>query len=305
MTSMPSLYRLCLLLVSAAGLCLAATGPAHATDVEQGRYVFFAAGCISCHTADQPLAGGRPLETPFGTFYPPNITPSAVHGIGTWKFADLERALRQGLSPRGEHYYPAFPYPSYTGMMQRDMQALYAFLMQQPVAARQNRPHVLYWPYSHRGLLGHWKNAGFAPGVYTPDPDRSARWNRGAYLATALGHCGECHTPRGFLGIPHTDRYLAGSCAGPEGEPVPNITPDRQTGIGTWSREELVSFLGSGRRPDGRITGALMMEVLGTSCMRLSPSDRLALADYLLGVAAVHNDLAVLCAPYDDSMLED
>ena len=155
--------------------------PANAGDMlAHGRYVFFAAGCISCHTADQALAGGRPLETPFGTFYPPNITPSPEHGIGAWNSADLERALRRGIDPGGQHYYPAFPYPSYTGMSREDIQALYAYLMAQPAAARQNRPHELPWPYSSRALLPHWKTGNFTPGPYTPDSGKSARWNRGA-----------------------------------------------------------------------------------------------------------------------------
>ena len=297
--------RLSLLLVLSACLCTEGTTAAFEDIIEHGKYVFFAAGCISCHTADQALAGGRPLESPFGTFYPPNITPSREHGIGTWHNADLERALRQGINPQGEHYYPAFPYPSYTRMKHEDMQAMYAYLMQQPVAARENRPHELYWPYSSRPLLSHWKSQGFTSGAFSPDPARSAQWNRGAYLANALGHCSECHTPRGFLGIPRADRYLAGTCSGPEDRLTPNITPDRQTGIGNWSCEELTRFLGSGRKPDGSFTGGLMAEVLGTSCMRLTGYDRQSLAVYLQSVAPVHHDLAVLCRPFDDSTLYD
>lgn len=297
--------RLSRTLVLAACLCTAGTTAAFEDIIDHGKYVFFVAGCISCHTADEALAGGRPLETPFGTFYPPNITPSREYGIGTWQHADLEHALRQGTNPRGEHYYPAFPYPSYTGMTRDDIQALYAYLMQQPAASRENRPHELYWPYSSRPLVSHWKSRGFKPGVLSPDPARSAQWNRGAYLANVLGHCSECHTPRGFLGIPRADRYLAGTCEGPDGVLTPNITPDRQTGIGNWSCEELTRFLESGRKPDGSFTGGLMAEVLGTSCMRLTGYDRQSLAVYLQSIAPVHHDLAVLCRPFDDSTLYD
>jgi mono/diheme cytochrome c family protein len=299
---MKSVYRHCLLVAS---LCLAGTAAAFETAVEHGRYVFFAAGCISCHTAEQALAGGRPLETPFGTFYPPNISPSPDHGIGTWKNTDLERALRQGISPDGQHYYPAFPYPSYTRMTREDIQALYAYLMAQPAYTRENRPHELHWPYSSRSLLPHWKTGGFTPGAYAPDTGKSAQWNRGAYLANALGHCSECHTPRGFLGMPLADHYLAGTCEGPEGRLIPNITPDRETGIGSWSCEQLSRFLASGRKPDGSFTGGLMAEVLGTSCMRLTRYDREALVTYLQSVAPVHHDLNVLCRPYDDSGFYD
>jgi mono/diheme cytochrome c family protein len=292
-------------MIAAACLCAAGKVAAFDNTVEHGKYVFFAAGCISCHTADQALAGGRPLVSPFGTFYPPNITPSREHGIGTWSSADLEHALREGVNRHGEHYYPAFPYPSYTGMTRQDIQSLYAYLMQQPAASRENRPHELYWPYSSRPLISHWKNSGFTPGTFSPDPDKSPQWNRGAYLAKALGHCSECHTPRGFLGIPRADHYLAGTCTGPDGRLTPNITPDRQTGIGSWTSEELTRFLESGRKPDGSFTGGLMAEVLGTSCMRLTGYDRQSLVTYLQTVAPVQHNLDVLCRPYDDSILYD
>lgn len=302
---MSSLQRLAIFLVTAACLCGAGVTAAFDNAVEHGKYVFFAAGCISCHTADQALAGGRPLETPFGTFYPPNITPSREDGIGTWNNADFEYALRHGINPQGEHYYPAFPYPSYTRMTRADMQALYAYLMTQPEAARKNPPHELYWPFSSRPLISHWKSGGFTPGALTPDPEKPAQWNRGAYIAIALGHCGECHTPRGFLGTPQADHYLAGTCAGPDGRLTPNITPDRPTGIGDWTREELSRFLETGRRPDGSFTGGLMVEVLGTSCMRLTAYDRQSLATYLQSVPPIQHNLNTLCAPYDDSLYYD
>jgi mono/diheme cytochrome c family protein len=285
--------------------CAAWTSAAAESPVEHGRYVFFAAGCISCHTADEALAGGRAIESPYGTFYPPNITPSREHGIGGWEKTDLERALRQGMSPQGEHYYPAFPYPSYTGMTREDIQALYAYLMNQQTSARQNRPHELYWPYSSRPLLSHWKDRGFRPGTFSPDPARSAQWNRGAYLARALGHCSECHTPRGFLGVPRSDLYLAGACSDPQGDTVPNITPDHETGIGNWSCNELMHFLHSGRKPDGSFAGGLMTEVLATSCMRLTEYDRESLAFYLKTVPPVHRKLGILCGPFDDATLYD
>jgi mono/diheme cytochrome c family protein len=302
---MPPLKRLAMLLVTVAGLGAAGMAAAFDTTVERGRYVFFAAGCVSCHAGDQALAGGRPLATPFGTFYPPNITPSREDGIGTWSYADFERALRHGTNPQGEHYYPAFPYPSYTMMTGADMQALYAYLMTQAAAASENRPHELYWPFSIRPLLSHWKTVGFTPGAFTADPEKSAQWNRGAYLAGSLGHCSECHTPRGILGTPRTDRFLAGTCSGPDGRVTPNITPDRQTGIGTWTGAELSRFLGSGLRPDGSFTGSIMAEVLGTSCMRLTADDRLALATYLQSVPPIPHNLDALCAAYDDALFYD
>ena len=271
--------------------------------LEHGRYVFYAAGCVSCHTRDQLMAGGRPVVTPFGTFYPPNITPHREYGIGAWTKEDFVRALREGLSPQSEHYYPAFPYPSYTRMTRQDMQALYAYLMTLPVSSREIQPHKLHWPFDSRPLIAHWKASRFTAGEYSADPEKSPQWNRGAYLADALGHCNECHTPRDYLGAPRRDRYLAGTCTGPDGRLVPNITPDRETGIGNWTCEQLMTFLRTGKRPDGTFTDSLMAEVLGTSCMRLTAYDLHSLATYLQSLPPIHNDLDAQCAPFDDSFM--
>ena len=271
--------------------------------LEHGRYVFYAAGCISCHTRDQLMAGGRPLVSPFGTFYPPNVTPHREYGIGAWTEEDFLRALREGLNPQGEHYYPAFPYTSYTRMTHQDMQALYAYLMTLPASSREIRPHNLLWPFSSRPMVAYWKAGGFTQGEFSANPEKSTQWNRGAYLAEGLGHCGECHTPRDYLGAPRRNQYLAGTCAGPDGRPVPNITPDRETGIGNWACEELMAFLMTGKRPDGSYTGSLMAEVLGTSCMQLTGHDLHSLAIYLRSLPAIHNDLNARCAPFDDSFM--
>jgi len=260
--------------------------------LQQGQYIFFAAGCISCHTVDQPLAGGRAIGSPFGTFYGPNITPHPERGIGNWKQEDLIRALREGISPEGEHYYPAFPYPSFTMMTRRDIMALYTYLMAQPAFPNKNRPHELVWFLSNRALIAHWKGGGrFTPRVLQFDPNESREWNRGQYLAMALGHCSECHTPRGLLGGPLLEQYLAGTREGPGGIRVPNITPDEETGIGDWTHEDLETFLSTGRKPDGCFPTDLMMEVLGTSCMRLTEHDRHALATYLSSLPPIHNSL--------------
>jgi mono/diheme cytochrome c family protein len=287
--------------------CIFSMNMASATDdlLEHGRYVFYAAGCISCHTRDELMAGGRPVNTPFGTFYPPNATPQRVYGIGSWSEEDFVRALREGLNPEGEHYYPAFPYPSYTRMTRRDMLALYTYLMTLPASTREVQPHQLHWPYSSRAMMSLWKAHRFTPGEFSADPEQSAQWNRGAYLANALGHCGECHTPRDYLGASRHDLYLAGTCTGPDDRRVPNITPDRETGIGHWTHEELMTFLGTGKKPDGSFTDSLMAEVLGTSCMRLTGPDLQALAVYLRSLPPIHNDLDTLCAPYDDAFVYD
>lgn len=287
-----SIFTLLVLLVCA--------GRAAANDelLQHGRYIFFAAGCISCHTVDLPLAGGRAIDSPFGTFYSPNITPHREDGIGGWTQDDLIRAIREGMSPEGEHYYPAFPYPSFTRMTRRDIVALYTYLMAQPEFPRKNRPHELVWFLTNRSVIAHWKQDRFTPGVLQFDQNKSREWNRGQYVAMALGHCSECHTPRDMLGAPRMDMYLAGTTRGPEGVQVPNITPDEDTGIGAWTHEDLETFLSTGRKPDGCFPTGLMMEVLGTSCMRLSEYDQHALTIYLSSLPPIHHDLDAASDPF-------
>ncbi|MEN8108508.1 MAG: cytochrome c [Pseudomonadota bacterium] len=294
MKGISSIFALLVLLVG--------TGRGAANDelLQQGRYIFFAAGCISCHTVDLPLAGGRAIDSPFGTFYSPNITPHRDYGIGNWRQEDLIRAIREGISPEGEHYYPAFPYPSFTRMTRRDIMALYTYLMAQPAFPRKNRPHELVWFLYNRSLIAHWKQGRFTPGVLQFDPNESREWNRGQYLAMALGHCSECHTPRGMLGGPLMDQYLAGTREGPGGIRVPNITPDEETGIGDWTHEDLETFLSTGRKPDGCCPAGLMMEVLRTCCMRLTEYDQHALAIYLSSLPLIHNDLDATEDPFQD-----
>ena len=280
-------------------LCLwivAAPAGAAGTDPapEPGAYLFHAAGCASCHTDHKnkgpSLAGGPALKTPFGTFYGPNITPDPTHGIGNWTEADFLRALGRGLSPAGAHYFPAFPYPAYTRMTDADMRALWAYLKTQPPVARPSRPHELGFPFNLRFLIGAWKWLYFEPGPLEPEAGRPADWTRGAYLVAALGHCAECHTPRGRLGGLARDRHLAGTRDGPDGEPVPNITPDRATGIGDWSRADFITVLEIGLLPDGDFVGGLMADVVAHSTRHLTPQDRAAIAVYIESLPAIHND---------------
>ncbi|MBT8117253.1 MAG: cytochrome c, partial [Gammaproteobacteria bacterium] len=165
-------HALALLLVLAA-VCSAGNALADEELLERGRYIFNAAGCISCHTGDRPLAGGRPITTPFGTFYSPNITPDREHGIGTWSAEDFIRALREGISPQGRHYYPAFPYTTYTRMTRGDMLALWAYLNAQSAFPARNRAHELPWPVTSQTLLGMLKSGMFTPGVYSNDPAKT------------------------------------------------------------------------------------------------------------------------------------
>ena len=167
-------------------------------EVARGEYVFHAAGCVGCHTVKLGkralLAGGRTLKTPFGVFHSPNITPDAEHGIGTWSEADFVRAMRFGVAPDGSHYFPVFPYTSYTRMTDDDLRGLWVYIRSLPPVGQKNKPHQVKPPFGWRFLVAFWKWLYFTLGPFRPDPARSAAWNRGAYLVDVLGHCGECHT---------------------------------------------------------------------------------------------------------------
>lgn len=272
-------------------LAQGADPPGPAGQVERGAYVFDAAGCFACHTdlkgKGAPLAGGRALETPYGTFYTPNITPDPEHGIGGWSEADFLRALRGGVAPDGRQYYPAFPYTAYTGMSDADARALWAYLKTRSPANHANTPHDLSFPYSLRPLMRAWKALFFEEGVRVAEPSRGEAWNRGAYLVNTLGHCGECHTPRNFLGGFKRERHLAGALAGPDGKKVPNITPHETDGIGDWSESDITFFLKTGFLPDGDVAGAAMTDVIEYSTSRLNDADRAAIATYLMSVEPI------------------
>ncbi len=258
---------------------------------DRGEYLFRAAGCGGCHTDEKnkrpALAGGPALKTPFGTFYGPNITPDPVYGLGRWNEADFVRALREGISPTGEHYYPAFPYTSYTRLADADLRLLWDYLRRQKPVAQPSTPHALPWYLRLRPLLGVWKRLFFTTGAYAPRADRDTAWNRGAYLVEAVVHCGECHTSRNLLGAPRSGLMLAGTRDGPEDAVVPNITPDKKTGVGRWRKNEIVEYLDSGMTPDGDYAGDLMAEVIDRSTSVLTRADREAIAAYLLSLPPV------------------
>ena len=251
---------------------------------ERGRYVFQAAGCLGCHTDKKgggaPLAGGRALATPFGTFYTPNITPDPETGIGAWRRDDFDRALRHGTSPDGDPYYPAFPYPSYAGMSDADLGDLYAYLMAQLPVRQENRPHALDFPFNLRFTLGVWQWLHFEPEAFRPDPAKDAAWNRGAYLVRHLAHCGECHSPRGWLGAVDAQQALAGNPKGPDGGKVPNLTPG-PGGLADWSDSDIAYALKSGMTPEGDFLSDAMGEVIENSTSHLSDADRAAISKYL------------------------
>jgi mono/diheme cytochrome c family protein len=279
--------------VIASCVLLGANISAQETRIEKGEYLLHAAGCISCHTADEddavPLAGGRALETPFGTFYPPNITPDRQTGIGDWTDEDFLNALWDGISPNGKHYYPAFPYTSYTGMTKVDALAIKAYLFSRQPVSRVNRENDLPWYMFTRLAPGAWKLLNFESKRFEPDPGRGDEWNRGAYLVRHLAHCGECHTPRNQLGKLLSGRELTGNPEGPGGKKMPDITPNRDTGIGRWSVDEIDFFLQLGMLPDGDFVGSLMSEVIDDNTGNLTEADRHAIAVYLKSVPASEN----------------
>lgn len=248
--------------------------------------MFAVAGCGNCHTDAKHggalLAGGRALKTGFGVFYTPNISSDPHHGIGAWSDRDFVRALRQGISPAGRPYYPAFPYTAYTLMTDSDMLAIKAYIMSLPPQPATDRPHVLRFPYDQRWLLPLWQVLFLRQGPLQSNPERTDAWNRGAYLVRAVGHCAECHSPRNFLGALDGDRHFAGVIRGPAGFSAPDITPD-PAALGSWSETAIARFLKDGMMPDGDLAGGEMAVMIkGTA--QLDDADRHAIAIFLKDV---------------------
>jgi mono/diheme cytochrome c family protein len=264
--------------------------PAHAGTepddlIKRGKYLLHAGGCISCHTAKGddaiPLAGGRALETPFGTFYPPNITPDDETGIGKWSDEDFLNALQLGVRPDGSRYFPAFPYTSYSGARKEDLLAIKAYLFSVEPVRSPDKGNELDWYLSSRLAARAWQIMNFQPERFEEDPEQGQDWNRGAYLVRHLGHCGECHTPRSITGQSILDQALTGTASGANGKKVPNISQDRENGIGRWSIGEIELFLEMGLLPDGDFTGSEMSQVIDDNTSFLTAEDRRAIAVYL------------------------
>ena len=258
-------------------------------DALRGAAVFHAGGCVSCHAAPGAegdarlvLAGGQSFPSPFGTFKAPNISNDPTVGIGGWSALDLANAMLHGTSPDGAHYYPAFPYGTYRQANLQDIVDLRAYLATLPADATPNQPHGLGFPFTIRRGLGLWKLA-FARGGWVVTGDLTPAETRGRYLAEALGHCAECHTPRNALGGLDKSRWLAGA-PDPSGKgTVPNITPAKLQ----WSESEIVEYLTSGFTPDFDSAGGHMAHVVGNFA-QLPDADRAAVAAYLKKVPAVN-----------------
>ena len=248
--------------------------------VQRGKALVDAGDCLPCHTKDEakPFAGGRAIETPFGTIYSPNITPDRDTGIGAWSDEEFYQALHNGIGPDGTRLYPAFPYPYFTKMPRSDVMAVRAYLNTlQPIAS--TRPdNKLTWPLNHRVLMSGWNRLFFTPGTFTADPARSAEWNRGAYLVEGPGHCGACHTPKNALGGDKSGEALRGGQL--QDWFVPNISNDSRNGLGAWSADEIAEYLKTGRNGKSGAS-ALMSEVVTHSTAKMSDADLHAIATYL------------------------
>jgi mono/diheme cytochrome c family protein len=266
--------------------------PAGDPDLVNGRVLFTAGGCTSCHaTPGQPdkllLGGGFALPSPFGTFYAPNISPHPRDGIGSWTPQQFARAMRAGVSPDGKHYYPSFPYTSYQRMGAADLRDVFGYMKTLTPVEGRARDHDLPFPFSVRRGLGLWKFAFLDGQPFAADRSKSATWNRGAYLVEGPAHCGECHSPRNLAGGLIAGKKFAGG-PNPEGKGwIPNITP-HASGTKDWTRGDIGEVLTSGLTPVGDSVGSNMKPVVDNTS-KLPASDREAMAEYLLSLPPREN----------------
>lgn len=258
---------------------------------ERGRQLVAAGDCIACHTAQEgkPFAGNRPIETPFGTIYSANITPDPETGIGAWTEAQFYRAMHEGVAPDGSRLYPAFPYPWFTKATREDVDDIRAYLRTlEPVRSVQ-RPNEFPWPLDRRVAMMGWNSLLFTPGEYVPDNTKSAEWNRGAYLVEGLAHCGACHTPKDVFGAAKTSQGYQGSDI--QNWFAPNLTGDTRTGLGSWSEQDIVALLKTGRNERTTAYGP-MAAVVEDSTSRMPDADLKAIAEYLKSLPASAADEA-------------
>lgn len=262
-----------------------ATSPARTnggpySQISRGNYLMRAGDCKSCHTPDggQPFSGGRAVPTPFGIIYSTNITPDPDTGIGKYSDADFYRAMHHGINREGERLYPAFPYPWYTKVSRDDVAAIKAYLDTVKPVRSLPRDNKLPWPLNMRGPLAIWDGLYLDAGTYQENPDKSAQWNRGAYLVEGLGHCGACHTDKNFAGAVDEDNPLRGGFG--ENAFAPSLAGGMRDGLGRWSEDDIVQFLATGSNARTSAAGP-MAEVVEDSTQYLTKEDLKAIAIYL------------------------
>jgi mono/diheme cytochrome c family protein len=266
-------------------LCTASVGSqaraqSSAELIARGKALTDAGDCASCHTADpaKPFAGGKRIDTPFGGIYSPNLTPDRDTGIGTWSEADFRHALREGVAPDGSRYYPAFPYPNFTKLTRDDVLAIRAYLATLTPFRNSPPPPELRWPLNYRALMRVWDNLFFRPGIFEPDRQKSANWNRGAYLVEGVAHCGACHTPKNLFGADKRGQLFGGGLV--QGWFAPRLDGAARSGLQSWSVDDIVEYLQSGRNGHSH-AGGLMAEVVVNSTSKMSDADVRAMAVYL------------------------
>jgi mono/diheme cytochrome c family protein len=255
--------------------------------VERGKYLAQAGDCIACHTVPgaKIFSGNRPMPTPFGTLYAPNITSDRETGIGKWSANDFYTMMHTGRSPKGYLLYPAMPFASYTKVTRADSDAIFAYLRSVPPVRQRSREHDLRFPYNNRALLIGWRTLYFKEGEYQPDRAKPAEWNRGAYLVQGLGHCAMCHTPINALGGSSQERAFEGGLIPMQNWYAPSLTSNREAGLGDWALQDIVDLLQKGVSNRGTVYGP-MAEVTFNSLQFMSDDDIRAMAVYLKSLPA-------------------
>ena len=275
------------------------------SQLEKGKYIFQAAGCMNCHSPDKtkPLAGGFKITTTFGDFYTPNISSDSKFGIGSWTDKEFIRAVKKGISPRRTFYYPAFPFTSYTKLTDEDVIAMKAYIMTLPPQAIPSKPSELKPPYNIRPIMIGWRALNFRKhfntkteedvfkyqGAFKPRSDKSDSWNRGAYLVEGALHCTECHTPRNKLGGLESKKWMAGAPFDDGKEIAANLTSDSATGKGSWSVADWETLLTDGDTPSGDEVDGDMWLVVKNGTSKLTDEDRQAVITYLQDLKPINN----------------
>jgi mono/diheme cytochrome c family protein len=267
-----------------------------ADTIAHGKALTEAGDCASCHTADpaKPFAGGKRIDTPFGGIYSPNLTPDRDTGIGSWSDDEFYRALRYGMDPDGSRYYPAFPYPNFTKLIRDDILAIRAYLATLTPVQNSPPPPQLRWPLNYRVVMRAWNFLFFRPGIFEPNQQKSAEWNRGGYLVTGASHCGACHTPKNMFGADKRGRAFGGGLV--QGWFAPRLDSAERSGLKSWSVDDIAEYLQSGRNGKSNADG-LMAEVVVNSTSKMSDQDIRAIAVYLKDIPAGAPEPAVTPPP--------
>ena len=275
--------------------------PTTPEQITRGAYLAQAGNCMGCHTTrgGVPYAGGRGIETPFGTVYTSNLTPEPVTGIGRWSPAHFWRALHNGRSRDGRLLYPAFPYTNYTLLKREDSDAIYAYLRSLPPVVQANRAHGLRFPFNTQPALAVWRALYFTPGASVNDAKQSPEWNRGAYLVQGLGHCNACHGSRNALGATSGTLDLGGGLIPMQNWYAPSLSDPHEAGVAGWQTQQIVDLLKNGITHGASVLGP-MAEVVSGSTQHLSDTDLRAMAAYLKALAPTQSESAQTASPSSD-----